>query len=150
MIIIHNGLLVLAEAIVEGYAVVVEGETIQTIIREEEVARYPHVEKVDAYGGYISPGFIDIHSDYIESIVSPRPTCLMDVKMSIREAEKTLVGNGITTMFHSLSFYREDVFTHKPMRYPENVQKLVDAIGETHKNDHLIRHRFTRALKLTT
>ena len=83
-------------------------------------------------GGYISPGFIDIHSDYIETIASPRPTSMMDFNISLREAEKILISHGITTMFHSLSFYREDVFTHKPMRNPQNIQRMVDAIDATH------------------
>ena len=61
---------------------------------------------IDAQGGYISPGFVDIHSDYIEGILSPRPTCLMDFNMGIREAERILVSHGITTMFHSLTIYK--------------------------------------------
>jgi alpha-D-ribose 1-methylphosphonate 5-triphosphate diphosphatase len=139
--IIHNGKIVTEEEILEGHAIIVEGEGIHAIILEEEVINYPDAEFINAKGGYISPGFIDIHSDYIESIVSPRPTSMMDVNISLREAEKILISHGITTMFHSLSFYREDIFTHKPMRYPENVQRLVDAIDATHNELHLIRHR---------
>jgi alpha-D-ribose 1-methylphosphonate 5-triphosphate diphosphatase len=139
--IIHNGKIVTEEEILEGHAIIVEGEGIHAIILEGEVINYPDAEFINAKGGYISPGFIDIHSDYIESIVSPRPTSMMDVNISLREAEKILISHGITTMFHSLSFYREDIFTHKPMRYPENVQRLVDAIDATHNELHLIRHR---------
>ena len=87
-----------------------EGEIIQAIIPQEEVLDFPNAELIDARGGYISPGFIDIHSDYIETIASPRPTSMMDFNISLREAEKILISHGITTMFHSLSFYREDVF----------------------------------------
>ena len=32
-------------------------------------------------------------------------------------------------------------FTHKPMRNPENIQRMVDAIDATHHELHLIRHR---------
>ncbi|RDW15758.1 alpha-D-ribose 1-methylphosphonate 5-triphosphate diphosphatase [Oceanobacillus arenosus] len=141
MYIITNGKIVTEEAIISGYAVVIENEYIQAIIPEDEASEHPSATLIDANGGYISPGFIDIHSDYIESIVSPRPTSMMDVNISLREAEKILISHGITTMFHSLSFYREDVFTHKPMRYPKNVQRLVDAIDATHHELHLIRHR---------
>ena len=141
MIVIHNGKIVTENQILHHHAVVVEGEYIQSIISEEELDLLTDAEFIDAKGGYISPGLIDIHSDYIESIVSPRPTSMMNINMSIREAEKILIGNGITTMFHSLSFYREDVFTHKPMRYPKNVQRLVDEIDATHDDLHLIRHR---------
>ena len=141
VLIIHNGNIVTENEILEGHAVVVSGETIQEIIPEEKLSEYPNAKWIDANGGYISPGFIDIHSDYIEGIVSPRPTSMMDVNISLREAEKILISHGITTMFHSLSFYREDVFTHKPMRYPKNVQRLVDAIDATHNELRLIRHR---------
>ncbi|MFB5086593.1 phosphonate metabolism protein PhnM [Psychrobacillus sp. PGGUH221] len=141
MYIIHNGKIITEEAIVDGYAVVVKGEVIQAIIPQESVANYSDAELIDARGGYISPGFIDIHSDYIETIASPRPTSMMDFNISLREAEKILISHGITTMFHSLSFYREDVFTHKPMRNPNNIQRMVDAIDATHHELHLIRHR---------
>ncbi|UOQ94691.1 phosphonate metabolism protein PhnM [Halobacillus shinanisalinarum] len=141
MYVIHNGQVVTEETILDGYAVVVEGEMIQAVIPEEEVASYSHAQLIDARGGYISPGFIDIHSDYIETIASPRPTSMMDFNISLREAEKHLINHGITTMFHSLSFYREDAFSHKPIRYPENVQRMVNAIDETHEELHMIRHR---------
>ncbi|QUG40098.1 phosphonate metabolism protein PhnM [Psychrobacillus sp. INOP01] len=141
MYIIHNGKIITEEAILEGHAVVVEGEIIQAIIPQDAVSTYTEAQFVDARGGYISPGFIDIHSDYIETIASPRPTSMMDFNISLREAEKILISHGITTMFHSLSFYKEDVFTHKPMRNPNNIQRMVDAIDATHNELHLIRHR---------
>ncbi len=141
MYIIHNGKIVTEKTIVEGFAVVVEGERIQAIIPEEQVIDYPHAQLIDANGGFVSPGFIDIHSDYIETIASPRPTSMMNFDISLREAEKILISHGITTMFHSLSFYKEDVFSHKPMRQPANIQRMVDAIEKTHNRLHLIRHR---------
>ncbi|MEN2464439.1 phosphonate metabolism protein PhnM [Ornithinibacillus sp. JPR2-1] len=141
MIIIHNGKIVMETGIIEGHAVVIKGDRIQDIILESDMEYGSDKQFIDAKGGYISPGFIDIHSDYIETIVSPRPTSIMDVNMSLREAEKNLISHGITTIFHSLSFYLEDIFSHKPMRYPENVQRLVDAIDRTASQPHLIRHR---------
>lgn len=141
MQIIHNGKVITEEGIIEGKAVVVVGEVIEAIIPQDEVSTFPNAELIDARGGYISPGFIDIHSDYIETVASPRPTSMMDFNISLREAEKILISHGITTMFHSLSFYKEDVFTHKPMRNPKNIQRMVDAIDATHNELHLIRHR---------
>lgn len=141
MYIIHNGKIITEQSIAEGFAVVVEGEIIQSIIPEEQIADYPDAVLIDANGGFISPGFIDIHSDYIETIASPRPTSMMNFDISLREAEKILISHGITTMFHSLSFYKEDVFSHKPMRNPHNIQRMVDAIEATHNRLHLIRHR---------
>lgn len=141
MYIIHNGKIITEETILDGHAVVIEGETIQEIIPQKDIVHFGDAQLIDARGGFISPGFIDIHSDYIETIASPRPTSMMDFNISLREAEKILISHGITTMFHSLSFYREDVFTHKPMRNPHNIQRMVDAIDATHHQLHLIRHR---------
>ncbi|PIC64140.1 alpha-D-ribose 1-methylphosphonate 5-triphosphate diphosphatase [Sporosarcina sp. P13] len=141
MYVIHNGKVITEHEILEGFAVVIKGEYIQKVIPQEEVLNVQGAQLIDARGGFISPGFIDIHSDYIETIASPRPSCMMDFDMSLREAEKILISHGITTMYHSLSFYGEDVFTHKAMHDPKNLQRMIDAIDATHKNSHLIRHR---------
>lgn len=141
MYVIHNGKVITEDGILENHAVIVVGDIIEAIIPEAKLNQYKRAKRINANGGYISPGFIDIHSDYIETIASPRPTSMMDFNISLREAEKILIGHGITTMFHSLSFYRDDAFEHKPMRLPENVQRMVDAIANTHYELHLIRHR---------
>lgn len=141
MYILINGQIIMEDQILGNHAVVIEGDRIQAIIPAKDITMYDGYSLIDAQGGYISPGFVDIHSDYIEGIISPRPTCLMDFNMGIREAERILVSHGITTMFHSLSIYKDDGFSHKPIRSPENVNRLIDAIHETSTNEHLIRNR---------
>ena len=37
---------------------------------------------VDARGAYVVPGLIDIHSDYVENVASPRPSVVMDLSTS--------------------------------------------------------------------
>lgn len=146
--IIYNGKIVTEEKILEDHAIVVQDDKIHAIIPEQEIQTFSDAKHINANGGYIAPGFIDIHSDYIETIVSPRPTSMMDMDISLREAEKILISHGITTMFHSLSFYRDDIFQSKPIRSPENAQKLVDAIERTHTRPHLIRHRLHARFEL--
>ena len=98
----------------------------------------------DARGGYVMPGFIDIHSDYIESVLQPRPTCLMDFEMGLREAEKQLLGHGVTTIYHSLSLMNGGggVSGKHNFRTKENLERLVSYIKDFHEGCHLIRHRF--------
>lgn len=146
MILVKNGTVVTETELLEDSSVVIEGDRIQQILTREETERFEkdHAENcqvIDARGDYISPGFIDIHSDYIETIASPRPTAMMDFDFALKESERILVGHGITTMFHSLSLYRDDLFEVKKIRFPENSVKLIEAINQMHYEEHMIRHR---------
>lgn len=147
MYLLTNGKIITENEVLEGYELLIEDNKIKTIAKEGSIIRKDK-EVIDANGGYISPGFIDIHSDYIENMASPRPTSVMDFELSIREAEKVLINTGITTMFHSLSFYGKDLFEVKPVRKKENVRKLIDIINKTHSERHLIRHRFHARFEL--
>lgn len=142
MRVIKNCHLVCENKIVSDSALVIQGQHIADIIPIENITSLPETfEVIDAKGGYVTPGFIDIHSDYIENLTAPRPTPLMDIKLGIREAERILSSQGITTMFHSLSIYNEDILEYKPIRRPENVSRLIDEINQTRNEQRLIRHR---------
>lgn len=142
MYLITNGKIVTENGILEDYDVLIEEDKIKAIQKSGTIKADKNVEIIDANQGYVSPGFIDIHSDYIETMAVPRPTAMMDFNVSIRETEKILINQGITTMFHSLSLYKHDEFSVKPIRNPENVSKFVDIIEKTHNEKHLVRHRF--------
>ncbi|QQD84951.1 phosphonate metabolism protein PhnM [Jeotgalicoccus sp. ATCC 8456] len=146
--IITNGSVITESEVLENHAVIIEQDKIQNIIPMSELELTSDEEVIDAEGGYVSPGFIDIHSDYIEGIIAPRPTTVMDFNIGIKESERILSSHGITTMFHSLSIYKEDLFGHKPVRQPENVNKLIHAIHRTHNEERLIRHRMHARFEL--
>lgn len=142
MYIITNGVIVTEKEMLRDHAVIIEKDRIKEIILQKDIPKITQQATViDAEDGYISPGFIDIHSDYIEQIISPRPTAIMDFRMGIQESERILVTHGITTMFHSLSLYKDDGLRRKPIRRPENVYRLIDLINETHQAKHIIRNR---------
>ena len=106
---------------------------------------------VDARGAFVAPGLIDIHSDYVENVASPRPSVVMDLNTSLYKADRELVSHGITTIFHSLSVYGAHIFDHKPIRDFGNVSALIDRVaglraGE--ERDHLIRHRLHMRVEL--
>ena len=106
---------------------------------------------VDARGAYVVPGMVDIHSDYIESVASPRPSVVMDLPTSLYKVDRELVAHGVTTIYHSLSVYGSRMFDHKPIRNFENVSKLLDSIAdirEGEEHDHLIRHRLHLRVEL--
>lgn len=146
--IIINSRVITATEILNDYAVVVNGGKIEKLIPMTEVNTEDYDKVINAKGGYVTAGFIDIHSDYIEGIIAPRPTTIMDFNIGIKESERILSSHGITTMFHSLSIYKEDLFGHKPVRQPDNVDKLIHAIHRTHTEKHLIRHRMHARFEL--
>lgn len=139
--VITNAKVVLPDRVAEGADVVVE-DGIVSELREAGRPVPERAEAIDANGGYVMPGFVDIHADYIEHMASPRPTSIMDFRMSLREAERELATHGITTMFHSLSLYGVSDFDIKPIRAPENTRRFIDIIEGTSRSSHLIRHRF--------
>ncbi|MFC5700168.1 phosphonate metabolism protein PhnM [Cohnella faecalis] len=142
MYLIKNGIIVTEEALLEGFDLLVKSDRIVRIARSGEIAPEPGAEIIDAHGGYVTPGMIDVHSDYIEHMTAPRPTALMDFRLSLRETEKELIAHGITTMYHSLSIFKSADYKYRPIREPENVRKIIDLIDRTHVDKHLVRHRF--------
>lgn len=142
MYLITNGKIITESAILEGFDLLIEGDRIKQITFSGEFPHKEDIQIIDAAGGYISPGFIDLHSDYIEHMAAPRPTSLMNFQLSLLEAEKELIAHGITTMYHSLSLFKFTEYAYKPIREPENVRKFIDLIDQSHKSCHLVRHRF--------
>lgn len=137
-----NGILITEQGVLRGYELLLQGDRIAAIVPMEELCAYAPVIMEDVAGQYVAPGMIDIHSDVIEQMISPRPSCMMDFTMALREGEKQLISQGITTMYHSLSLYKDDVFGTKAIRLMENVSRLAECIRQLQERRHLIRHKF--------
>lgn len=134
--------------VLENHAVILEGDRIKKITSMNELSEieinHNHGIIHDGRGCYVAPGFIDMHSDSIENIIQPRPTSVMDFEVALMEHEKQLVNQGITTMYHSLSFLRSESPTlkDKEARKPDRMREIAELIKYIHDGNHLIRHRF--------
>ena len=140
MIAIINGNIVQEHGVLKDHALLIEKERIYDIVPQAELTSMCIEEVYNAYGGYITPGFIDMHSDHIEAMAAPRPSSIMDMELAVYEFEKECCTHGITTMFHSVSIW-EGVGA-SPMRRPTLVRQLADIIEKSHTQLHLIHHRF--------
>ena len=146
MYIIRNGVIVAPTTLLFGYELVVDGDRIASIAAQGTTHATPEMGVIDAHGGFVTPGFVDIHSDFVEQVISPRPTVLMDMPTALFEAERELLSHGITTMFHSLSVHGISASSKMPLsRQWPNVTKIMDLISAAKRteghNEHLIRHR---------
>lgn len=90
---------------------------------------------IDAAGGYLLPGLVDIHCDAIEKEIQPRPNVTMPVSAACRELERKLASAGITTIFHSISFSRGE-----GVRSNEQATEIVRFISRWAKEKHLIQN----------
>jgi alpha-D-ribose 1-methylphosphonate 5-triphosphate diphosphatase len=140
MTVVANGRIVTPDRVLDDHDLLVEHGAIAAIVPREE--RPATADLIDAAGGWVMPGFIDMHADYIEHMASPRPNVLMDFDLALRVAERELATHGITTMFHSLSFYGHSDFGRGPMRKPANARRFIGLVESAHRQRHLIRHRF--------
>lgn len=58
--------------------------------------------ELDASDCYVMPGIIDVHGDAFERIIEPRPGVFFDKQVALKEADRQMVANGITTAYHGL------------------------------------------------
>lgn len=59
--------------------------------------------EIDAAGLLVLPGIVDIHGDGFERQIMPRPGVRFDVGLALRDTDRQLVANGITTAFHGVT-----------------------------------------------
>ncbi|SMC70191.1 alpha-D-ribose 1-methylphosphonate 5-triphosphate diphosphatase [Papillibacter cinnamivorans] len=135
---IVNGRIVAPGGILENKTVLIQDGRILDLACGPEGAE----QIIDAGGRYITPGFIDVHSDKIEQFIQPRPTSQMDFELALKECERELLNIGITTIYHSLSLMKDDFFGMSPLRTKASVRKFSDLVESIHSRNHLIHHRF--------
>lgn len=148
--ILKNGFIVLRKEILQGYAVVLREKIIEDIIPVDKVPLVGGIsEIIDCSGQYIIPGLIDIHSDMIETIIVPRKGLVFDNEIALYEADRQLINQGITTIFHSISIANSTICNRQRTLSVSKMIGIGDAINQ-HSPHLLIHHRFHARLELNT
>lgn len=78
----------------------------------------------DASGLLVLPGIVDIHGDAFERQLQPRPGVTFAPAVALRESDRQIVANGITTAFHAVTCSWEP-----GLRSLETARSLVDAVA---------------------
>ncbi len=143
--IIRNGRIVTEKEVLSSHALVAANGRFEAIVPDDETFRddlRDGTEVIDAEGDILMPGMIDLHSDMIEQLIQPRSTALMDFEMALSEAERLLTLCGITTMYHSVSMYRDGAWGVMEIRKAAQVKKLAALSHRRKAREKGLRHRF--------
>lgn len=148
MIIIRNGKIVTSDSVLEKKILIIEEGRITGIADEDTLSDYKGFTIIDAEGGYVMPGLIDIHSDVIETAIVPRKGLIFDYTLALAALDKQLVNQGITTMYHSVSIANSTICNRNRTLSVLQMLEIGNVIYNT--PGLLINHRFHARLELNT
>lgn len=90
--ILSNAMLILPNRTVAG-SVSVSGGVIEDVMPERNYAA-----GIDLHGQYLAPGVIDIHTDYLEREIAPRPGTEFPIDLAFHLMDVRAIACGVTTV----------------------------------------------------
>ena len=63
-----------------------------------EILQHRIAEGIDLQGAFLIPGVIDIHTDYLEREISPRPTAKIPIELALHVMDLRALSCGLTTI----------------------------------------------------
>jgi len=79
-------------------------------------------QAVSLNGMFMLPGLVDVHSDYFEKEINPRPNTGFPIDMALRNLDLRALSCGITSLFNAVS-YREDEGTNRSIKLGLSMSK---------------------------
>ena len=130
--------IILAHDIIADGSVLIE----DGVIRDICPTTAPHgSHEIDLSGNDLLPGLIDLHSDAIEHEVQPRPKTFLPFELAVRQADRLFAAVGITTAYHSLSFWGDGEGC-RSNAFNEAFSRQIVRIGERSLVDNRVHARF--------
>lgn len=148
MLVIYNGKIVTNDRVIQGKILVIDNKRIVDIQDDRRLFNYKNAKLIDAKGGYVLPGLIDIHSDIIKKVIVPRKGLIFDYTLALMQVDRMLINQGITTVYHALSFANSTVFNQNRTLSISNVAEIGKIINKT--SGLLINHKFHARLELSS
>jgi alpha-D-ribose 1-methylphosphonate 5-triphosphate diphosphatase len=90
---------------------------------------------IDLNGQWLIPGIIDIHSDYLEKELHPRPSADFPIPFAMHFMDARAASCGITSLFSAVSFTEE---VSRGRTFKQAIE-LTDAINNV-KDNLMVRH----------
>ncbi|RJT53216.1 alpha-D-ribose 1-methylphosphonate 5-triphosphate diphosphatase [Rahnella variigena] len=117
--IINNVKLVLDDQVVEGSLEMQNG-----VISAFADNRSQLPQALDAQGGWLLPGFIELHTDNLDKFFTPRPKVDWPAHSAMSSHDALMVASGITTVLDAVAVGDVRDGGHRL----DNLQKMIDAI----------------------
>ncbi len=96
--ILTNARIVLPDATIAG-SVVLENDRISEILPDRHFA-----EGVDLHGQWLIPGIVDLHTDYLEKEINPRPKTNFPLPIAFHMMDQRALACGLTTVLGGVRF----------------------------------------------
>lgn len=96
--ILTNARIVLPQRVIEG-SLVIEQDRITDIIADRHFA-----EGIDLHGQWLIPGIIDLHTDYLEKEINPRPKTNFPLPIAFHMMDQRALACGMTTVLGGVRF----------------------------------------------
>jgi alpha-D-ribose 1-methylphosphonate 5-triphosphate diphosphatase len=119
--VLTNARIVLADRVIDG-TVVTRGE----MIVEVDEGRSQLLSAIDCEGDFLTPGFVELHTDNLERHTMPRPGTFWPCDAAVLGHDREIAAAGITTVFNAL--YVGEV--HSRSARVERLTEMHDAIEE--------------------
>ncbi|MGP8329476.1 MAG: phosphonate metabolism protein PhnM [Methanosarcinaceae archaeon] len=103
---ITNGQIITPDGVIESGCLEIKDGRI-TGIRDNLQGTSGNV--IDADGGYVMPGIIDIHGDDLETAISPRPSSRFPVDFALLQLDRCNAVCGITTKLHAIAYFEDEL-----------------------------------------
>lgn len=111
--------------------VIIEDNTIKEVVKTDEI----YENAINLNRQWLTPGCIDIHSDYIEKELHPRPSASFPMPFAFHFMDQRAAACGITTLFSAISFSSNE----RANRSYEGALQLSRSLDKM-TNKGLIRH----------
>lgn len=113
----------------------IENDTITNIVKTDEI----HPEGINLQGQWLTPGCIDIHSDYMEKELHPRPSASFPMPFAFHFMDQRAAACGITTLFTAISYSSNK--SNRSYERAVELSKALDSLSETGLIRHFIHSR---------
>lgn len=133
---IINGKIVTPDDIIKNCCIEIEDGRITNILKSVPKSG----DVIDANGGYVLPGIIDIHGDDIETTISPRPSARFPVDFALLNLDRINATCGITTKLHAIAYF-EDELKGRHVGVSKKIVRVMQHLGSEFLTDHFVHVR---------